>query len=309
MKAKTVKGNWSWRTKKFELPFIFLLCIFFFLAGFFGSNLIDHHSQEDEFDTRLMQRPRARLLEKTKKEETEQRLLHAGESGDNFITSIPYQVLSWKPRTLYFPNFASAKQCESIIEMAKGGLSPSMVFLRKGETLESIKGVRSSSGTFMSASEDETGILDAIEEKISKATKIPRNHGEDFNILRYKVGQKYNSHYDAFNSALHVQQGSQRIASFLLYLTDVPEGGETVFPSENGLNMDGSSRYTDCIGLRVKPRKGDGLLFYSVFPNGTIDPTSFHGSCPVIKGEKWVATKWLRDEKLENYYYVNVTSN
>lgn len=37
--------------------------------------------------------------------------------------------------------------------------------------------------------------------------------------------------------------------------------------------------------------------------------TSFHGSCPVIKGEKWVATKWLRDEKLENYYYVNVTSN
>lgn len=29
--------------------------------------------------------------------------------------------------------------------------------------------------------------------------------------------------------------------------------------------------YRKCIGLKVKPRQGDGLLFYSVFPNGTID--------------------------------------
>ena len=43
---------------------------------------------------------------------------------------------------------------------------------------------------------------------------------------------------------------------------------------QNGLNMDGSYDFKDCSGLKVKPRKGDGLLFYSVFPNATIDPVS-----------------------------------
>ncbi|XP_027360889.1 probable prolyl 4-hydroxylase 9 isoform X2 [Abrus precatorius] len=263
MKTKAVKGNWSLRTNKFGLPSVFLFCIFFFLAGFFVSTLFSH-SQEHEYDLRLMARPRARLLEKSTKEQTEYDLLQTGDSGDDFITLIPFQVLSWYPRALYFPNFASTEQCERIVDMAKRGLKPSTLALRKGETEENTKGIRTSSGVFISASEDKTGVLDAIEEKIAKATKIPSTHGE--------------------------------LASFLLYLTDVPEGGKTMFPFENGLNMDGSYGYEDCIGLRVRPRKGDGLLFYSLFPNGTIDPTSLHGSCPVLKGEKWVATKWIRDQ-------------
>ncbi|KAK7309170.1 hypothetical protein RJT34_05692 [Clitoria ternatea] len=295
MKTKTVKGNWCRRTTNFGFPSVFLICIFFFLAGFFGSALFSH-SQEREDDPRLMRRPRAMLLENSTEEETEYRLLQAGESGDDSITLIPFQVLSWFPRALYFPNFASAEQCERVIEMARRGLKPSTLALRKGETEENTKGIRTSSGVFMSAAEDKTGTLDFIEEKIAKATQIPRTHGEAFNILRYEVGQKYNSHYDAFHPSEYGPQNSQRMASFLLYLSDVPEGGETMFPFENGLNMDGSYDYEGCIGLRVKPRKGDGLLFHSLFPNGTIDPTSLHGSCPVIEGEKWVATKWIRNQ-------------
>jgi prolyl 4-hydroxylase len=45
-------------------------------------------------------------------------------------------------------------------------------------------------------------------------------------------------------------------------------------------------------GLAVKPKKGDAVLFWSIRPDGTFDYKSFHGSCPVIKGEKWSATKW-----------------
>ncbi|XP_024023145.1 probable prolyl 4-hydroxylase 9 isoform X1 [Morus notabilis] len=327
-----MKGRAKFPRTKFGPPTAFLLCFLSFLAGFFFSNLLSQDVPGV--------RPGSRVLESVGNDGGGD-LMPFGETGDSSFQVIPFQVLSWKPRALYFPGFATAEQCQSIIEMAKSNLMPSTLALRKGETDESTKGTRTSSGTFISASEDKTGILDAIEQKIARATMLPTTHGEAFNILRYNIGQKYDSHYDAFNPAEYGPQKSQRqmsmlaspssfncckligftlrgteeaslafcffhqtllhsIASFLLYLSDVDEGGETMFPFENGEKIDMGFDYRKCTGLKVKPRRGDGLLFYSVFPNGTIDQLSLHGSCPVIKGEKWVATKWIRDQVEED---------
>ncbi|KAM7479122.1 hypothetical protein LguiA_027335 [Lonicera macranthoides] len=280
------KGKRVWLLRqKLGLPAVFFLCLCFFLAGIFGSIILSQ-------DVGGL-RSRHRLLESVEKED-EDESMPRGESGDSLLTSIPFQALSWRPRTVYFPNFATAEQCQTIIEVARSELKPSTLALRKGETAESTKGVRTSSGTFVAAWEDSTGVLDYVEEKIARATMMPRNHGEAFNILRYEIGQQYISHYDAFNPAEYGPQQSQRIASFLLYLSDVEEGGETMFPLEGDSNK--VFDHKRCNGLKVKPRQGDGLLFYSVFPNGTIDQASLHGSCPVVKGEKWVATKWIRDQ-------------
>ncbi|RVW57457.1 putative prolyl 4-hydroxylase 9 [Vitis vinifera] len=327
MKSKA-KGKWRFGTK-LGLPVVFLFCLFFFLAGLFGSGLLPQEFSSSE--------PR-RLI----REETDYDPLAHGESGEDSVTSIPFQVLSWRPRALYFPNFATSEQCQSIINMAKSNLTPSTVALRVGEIRGNTEGIRTSSGVFISASEDKTGTLDLIEQKIARVIMIPRTHGEikpkenclnwlvmkrfltdvvyhvAFNVLRYEIGQRYNSHYDAFDPAEYGPQratGSKfqfltfgkeqvsfaiEIATFLVYLSDVEEGGETMFPFENGLNMDKDYDFQRCIGLKVKPHQGDGLLFYSMFPNGTIDPTSLHGSCPVIKGEKWVATKWIRDQEQDD---------
>ncbi|KAK8942611.1 hypothetical protein KSP39_PZI009630 [Platanthera zijinensis] len=277
-----------WR-KKVGLPILLLTSSLFFLAGFYGSIIFSRDLTPDAV-------PRARFMDLSEGVEDDALTMPHGETGEFHSYSIPFQVLSWKPRAIYFSKFATPEQCHAIIKIAKSKLAPSSLALRKGETAESTKGIRTSSGTFLSASEDSTETLKYIEEKIARATMIPRNHGEAFNILRYEIGQKYASHYDSFNPTEYGPQKSQRVASFLLYLSDVEEGGETMFPFENGLNMDANYDYQKCIGLKVKPRRGDGLLFYSLMTNGTIDPTSLHGSCPVIKGEKWVATKWLRND-------------
>ncbi|XP_047172300.1 probable prolyl 4-hydroxylase 9 [Vigna umbellata] len=277
------------------LPFLYLLSSFRFLYCFLSWVLVLSLFTSNAFQDLDDVRSKSRILQEFEKKVYEP--VEHGESGESFFDSIPFQILSWRPREVYFPNFTSVEACQQIIEMAKAKLEPSKLALRKGETAESTKDTRTSSGTFISASGDKSGILDMLERKIARVTMIPRSHGEKFNILKYEVGQKYDSHYDAFNPDEYGIVKSQRMASFLLYLSNVEAGGETMFPYEGGLHIDTDYDYRKCIGLKVKPRQGDGLLFYSLLPNGKIDKTSLHGSCPVIKGEKWVATKWIDDEE------------
>ncbi|PNG99242.1 Transmembrane prolyl 4-hydroxylase, partial [Tetrabaena socialis] len=96
-------------------------------------------------------------------------------------------------------------------------------------------------------------------------------------------------------------QYSQRVATVIVILADDDlEGGFTVFKREGKANENKAiSNWTGCDtdgGLKYKPRAGDAVLFWSTLPDGTIDPHSLHGSCPVISGTKWAAVKWLRNK-------------
>lgn len=283
---------WDLERAKLGFPTVLLFCLFFFFTGFYGSMLVskDLLGFGRFRRVRLMELSEADMVEV----EPEMPSVVSGETEPH--AGVPFQILSWRPRAIYFPKFITQEECHGIIRISRTKLAPSTLALRDGETSESTKGIRTSTGAFISNSDDSTSLLDKLEEKISRVTLIPKNQGEDFYILRYQIGQRYASHFDAFSPDEYGPQKSQRIATFLIYLSDVEEGGETMFPYENGSNMDIEYDYFKCIGLTVKPRQGDGLLFYSLLTNGTIDPTSLHGSCPVIKGEKWVATKWLRDQ-------------
>lgn len=123
-------------------------------------------------------------------------------------------------------------------------------------------------------------------------------HGEGLQVLHYEVGQKYESHFDYFLEDFSTANGGQRIATILMYLSDVEEGGETVFPNAKG-NISAVPYWNELSqcgkeGLSAKPKRGDALLFWSMRPDASLDPTSLHGGCPVIKGDKWSATKWIR---------------
>jgi prolyl 4-hydroxylase len=114
---------------------------------------------------------------------------------------------------------------------------------------------------------------------------IPVDHGEGLQILHYLPGQQYEPHYDWFDPeqpgfAAITAKGGQRIASLVMYLNTPDGGGATAFPE---------------IGLTVTALRGSAVYF--AYDTG--DTTSLHAGLPVTKGEKWIATKWLRERPFQ----------
>eukprot|EP00775_Hariotina_reticulata_P011372 gene11372-11521_t len=134
------------------------------------------------------------------------------------------KILSWHPRILVFPNFIPKAKAQHIIDIAKGRMAPSGLAWRRGETPDPDQQKRTSTGVFLSRLDDPDGVLSWLEEKISSVTLLPVNHGEAFNILRYELNQRYESHMDTFDPKDFGPQRSQRMATMLFYLSEVLEG-------------------------------------------------------------------------------------
>ncbi|KAL5557521.1 hypothetical protein UlMin_039757 [Ulmus minor] len=205
------------------------------------------------------------------------------------------EVISWEPRAFVYHNFLTDEECDYLIDLAKPSMKKSTVVdSETGKSRDSR--VRTSSGTFLARGRDKT--IRNIEKRIADFTFIPADHGEGLQILHYEVGQKYEPHYDYFLDDFNTVNGGQRMATLLMYLSDVEEGGETVFPAAKGniSSVPWWNELSDCgkKGLSVKPKRGDALLFWSMKPDATLDSSSLHGGCPVIKGNKWSSTKWMR---------------
>ncbi|KAL0913248.1 hypothetical protein M5K25_016692 [Dendrobium thyrsiflorum] len=210
------------------------------------------------------------------------------------------EVISWEPRAFIYHNFLSKEECKYLIELAKPHMEKSSVVdSATGHSKDSR--VRTSSGTFLKRGRDK--MIRSIEKRLSDFTFLPVENGEGLQVLHYEVGQKYDSHYDYFLDEFNTKNGGQRIATVLMYLSDVEEGGETVFPSAkvNSSSLPWYNELSECgkSGLSVKPKMGDALLFWSMKPDATLDPFSLHGGCPVIIGNKWSSTKWFRVDEFK----------
>ncbi|ONM05415.1 putative prolyl 4-hydroxylase 3 [Zea mays] len=239
-----------------------------------------------------------------------------GEKGEPWT-----EVLSWEPRAFVYHNFLSKEECDHLISLAKphmkkstvvdsatGGSKDSRVrtssgmFLRRGQdkiirTIEK----RIADYTFIPVVFIlKKKYVEVHTQQCDKVQKGPQTfyfewhqqlsllfpctiteQGEGLQVLHYEVGQKYEPHFDYFHDDYNTKNGGQRIATLLMYLSDVEDGGETVFPSST-TNSSSSPFYnelSECAkgGLSVKPKMGDALLFWSMKPDGSLDPTSLHG--------------------------------
>ena len=102
-----------------------------------------------------------------------------------------------------------------------------------------------------------------------QVSHIPEENGEGMQVLHYVNGQKYEPHHDYFHDTVNPQKsnGGQRVATMLMYLTTVEEGGETVFP--NSAEKVEGEQWSECArrGMAVKTQKGDALLFFRCAPH------------------------------------------
>ncbi|MDQ3271200.1 MAG: 2OG-Fe(II) oxygenase, partial [Pseudomonadota bacterium] len=131
----------------------------------------------------------------------------------------------------------------------------------------------------------ETGLVATIEARIAKLLDWPVENGEGLQVLRYGPGAEYKPHYDYFDpaeagSATILARGGQRVATLIMYLQEPVEGGATVFPD---------------LRLQVVPRRGSAVFFS--YSQAHPSSQSLHGGMPVLAGEKWIATKWLRERE------------
>lgn len=191
------------------------------------------------------------------------------------------KVLSWSPRIFLIENFLTPFECDYMIEKARPELKRSTVISDKGGS--ELHDARTSEGMFFQRNSGDI-ILKNVERRIAELTMLPEDNGEGIQVLSYGLGAEYQPHWDYFDNTTKggeecYVRGGQRLATFIMYLASTDEGGETIFPKAN---------------IKVKPTKGNAVLFYNCTPDGKEDPLTLHGGAPVVKGEKWIATKWVR---------------
>jgi len=201
------------------------------------------------------------------------------------------EIISAKsPRCQIWHGFLTKEECDEIIDMARGTLEESMVVGANGSAVKSR--ARSSSGTWA---------LNPRHRALIKASKqgadwshLAESQRESFYVIRYLAGEEYRPHYDSFDETEEGKKYSgptgNRVATLLIYLHTPIQGGETIFP-RNG-HPDGP--------LEVKAQAGDAILFWDYTTEFHLDKYSLHGGKPVIEGEKWSMTGWIRMGK-DNY--------
>lgn len=200
-------------------------------------------------------------------------LVDAGDREVQILSTVQH------PRVVVFGNLLSADECQAIIDAARPRMARSETVAEAKEGSE-VNAARTSRGMFFERGENE--VVARLEQRIAKLLRWPVENGEGLQVLHYQPGAEYQPHYDYFDSkhastASILKRGGQRVATLVMYLNSPKRGGATTFPD---------------IKTSVQPIQGNAVFFS--YPEPEPSSLSLHGGAPVLEGEKWVATKWLR---------------
>lgn len=179
----------------------------------------------------------------------------------------------------------SKTDCDILRKIAESRLITSKVYSPQSDNVDLETRVSDQCWLYDSENLD---VLNRLTKKIEDELRIPSKWYEALQVVRYKPGGFYKPHYDACTNSLKECKRmngdfkSQRYITFLIYLNDDYEGGETHFPK---------------IPFTTKPKMGSAVIFFNTDTQGKILDDALHGGNPVRKGEKWICNRWIHYPK------------
>lgn len=192
----------------------------------------------------------------------------------------PAERLSDEPSVVRYSGFLTPAECARIAAVAGPMMAPSTV-------IDSVTGqvrqhpVRTATTAVIGPAKEDL-VIRAINHRLAAITGTTVEQGEPLSVMHYDVAQQYRMHMDALPGT-----DNQRIKTAIIYLNHGYAGGETLFEH----------------GPKVSGRQGDAIVFDNVRADGSIDPVSRHAGLPVIRGVKWIATRWIREAPYDPWSY------
>ena len=205
---------------------------------------------------------------------------HIGESVSQRLEANPTikRAKTEAAQVYYHTDFLSPATCNALIKMIDANRRPSSLLANKAgpsfRTSESCDMDRWSPS------------VQPIDESIANLLGIDPAMGETMQGQRYAPGQHFRAHHDFFHEgeeywAAMKANGGQRTWTAMIYLNEVDEGGATWFPQA---------------GIRVAPKRGLLLAWNNMNPDGSPNQRTLHEGMPVVKGTKYIVTKWFRED-------------
>lgn len=204
----------------------------------------------------------------------------------DWMTAPRGRTLHESPLIRVFESFLAEPVCQWLIERSRDRLKRALVYDAVGG-----KEIADHTRTNTVAQFDlmDTELVHVlVQMRMSAACGVPLHNMEATAVLHYAVGEQITNHYDFVNPKIpnyanEITTNGQRILTFLIYLNDDYDGGETVFPK---------------LGVSHKGRRGDGLFFTNALENGEPDLRTVHAGCPPSDGEKWIVSQFVRNRRL-----------
>ncbi|MFM0098465.1 2OG-Fe(II) oxygenase [Paraburkholderia nemoris] len=207
-------------------------------------------------------------------------------SADNVIRAfdrdITVSMRCERPQIIAFDNVLSLDECAEVIERARPRLK------RSATGVGIYNRIRTSDVAAFAPCED--AFIQRLEQRFASLMNWPIENGQALQVQRYKVTGEYKQHHDYYSPQqpgvmVRGRDGGQRVATLIVYLNDVPQGGATEFP---------------LLGLSVAAKQGGALYFRYMNGQRQLDVLTLHAGAPVLGGEKWIITKWVTERPLES---------
>jgi prolyl 4-hydroxylase len=194
----------------------------------------------------------------------------------------PARDLSQSPLVRSHANFLGDALCRWFIERARGRLSRALVYEAISREVMAKPTRTNTAAVFNIVDTDFVFVLAQV--RMAACLGVPLRQFEAMTVLHYDEGEEITEHYDFIDPniptyAQEIAQQGDRVVTFLLYLNDDYQGGETAFPR---------------LDVSHKGTRGEGLFFVNA-KDGRADTRTLHAGRTPVGGEKWIVSQFIRD--------------